>query len=174
MKNLRLTPSVTLFEATQTSRKGYLEMNREAGSRRLGKLVLLYTIRGQLEKAIGVSLLSHSGLRCEELNKAIGGSKTSQHMKAEADDFSPKAGEGYRDRELVRAAFKDCVDYLRSTKTMFGQIIFEEKETSKGVVYWIHFSLGAPFRPLEKCGQVMTYKEGKYLFIEKIVFPDWE
>lgn len=176
LRNLKLTPNVTLYGATQTSRRGFQEMNREAGARRLGKLVLLYTIRDQIAKAIGLKLLSHSGFRCDELNKEIGGSKTSQHVKAEADDFSPIVpGEnGFRDRETVYAAFRDAVSCLRANKIMFGQIIFEEKDTRSGKVYWIHFSLGVPFRDLDKCGQVMSYKDGKYLFIERISFPDWE
>lgn len=52
-------------------------------------------VRGILMRPI----LIHSGYRCLELNKAVGGSKNSQHMTGEACDFSsPSFG---TNREIV-------------------------------------------------------------------------
>jgi len=43
---------------------------------------LLQPLRDALDKPITIN----SGYRCERLNRAVGGSKTSQHMKGEAAD----------------------------------------------------------------------------------------
>lgn len=39
-----------------------------------------------LREALGKPIVINSGYRCERLNSAVGGSKTSQHMKGEAAD----------------------------------------------------------------------------------------
>lgn len=38
-------------------------------------------------EAFGSPIIISSGYRCKELNKAVGGSKTSQHMRGEASDL---------------------------------------------------------------------------------------
>lgn len=172
MKNFKLTPNFSLFEATSTSRRGYLQQNREMGNRRLAKLVLLFTILQEIRNKLGVPIRIHSGYRCPDLNKAIGGSWTSQHMKAEAVDWSPSGVND--DREIMTSAFRTSVDLLKRHQIMFGQIIFEEETHKYGSNFWIHFSLGAPFRPLDRCGEIMRFLDGDYSITERVRFPEWD
>lgn len=66
-----------------------------------------------------------SGYRSDAVNTAIGGSKTSQHPKGEAVDFSPRSAS-------IDEVFKWCRDNLK-----YGQVINEMKGKSR----WIHISL---------------------------------
>jgi len=172
MNDFKIAPNFSFFEATSTSRKGFIVQNREMGQRRIGKIAYLFALLQGIREKLGVPIRVHSGYRCPDLNASIGGSKTSQHMKAEAVDWSPSGCE--YDREVMRSAFRTSVDLLKRHEIMFGQIIFEEKTYENGSNFWIHFSLGAPFRPLEKCGQVMRFLDGDYSMIEKVDFPSWD
>lgn len=52
---------------------------------------LTMLIENVLDKArigIGAPIIVNSGYRCEELNKAVGGEKNSQHKKGEAADIT--------------------------------------------------------------------------------------
>ncbi len=64
-----------------------------------------------------------SGYRCPEVNEAVGGSTSSQHMKGEAADFRPL-------RYEMTPAFSFLV---KDSGLKFGQAIFEPG--------WIHLSL---------------------------------
>lgn len=78
----------------------------------------------------------NSGYRCPALNKAVGGSKNSQHLKGEAADFIP-----------LGLDLRQSFEIIKSSPLHYGQLILEPG--------WIHISLGAPFRELEKCGQII-------------------
>lgn len=52
---------------------------------------LTMLVENVLDKArigIGAPIIVNSGYRCEELNKAVGGAKNSQHTKGEAADIT--------------------------------------------------------------------------------------
>lgn len=52
---------------------------------------LTMLVENVLDKArigIGAPIIVNSGYRCEELNKAVGGAKNSQHKKGEAADIT--------------------------------------------------------------------------------------
>lgn len=66
-----------------------------------------------------ISLLS--GYRCHELNEAVGGAESSQHMKGEAADIQP-----------MRAALRPAFDWFRQSGN-FDQLIWEFGR-------WIHVS----------------------------------
>lgn len=180
MNNFKLAPNFSLYELTRTDRKGFVQLNREGGIRKLYALVLLANLLQKLRDHLGFPLVIHSGFRCEELNNAVGGSKTSQHRKAEAVDFSPvylnpetREVEGnFQDRAFMRHCFLDCVQFLKANGIMFGQFIFEEKTKPKPRL-WFHISLGAPFRSLDKCGQIMRYLDGDYSMTELVEFSKW-
>jgi len=79
------------------------------------------------------------------LNTAIGGSKTSQHLKFEAADF-------YIPGVELESIFEWVHD---SSDIRFGQMILEG--VSRGRPTWIHISLGAPWRSESRSGQVFTW-----------------
>lgn len=74
----------------------------------------------------------HSGYRSEAVNKAIGGSKTSEHMLGYAVDFEPV---NQKNLEF----WKFMVDYLKRNNIPFSQLINEKPIC--GVPSWIHFSI---------------------------------
>jgi hypothetical protein len=78
----------------------------------------------QVRKLLGDKVISvSSGFRSVELNKAIGGSRTSDHMRGEAADFVCR---GFGTAAQVAAA-------IAKSDINFGQLIFEGT--------WVHISL---------------------------------
>lgn len=74
----------------------------------------------------------HSGYRNEAVNKAVGGSKTSEHMLGYALDFEP-----VNQKNLEFWNF--MVEYLKSNNIPFSQLINEKPKC--GIPSWIHFSI---------------------------------
>ena len=87
--------------------------------------VVLDPAREKWGKAIHVS----SGYRCPELNKAVGGVPTSQHLKGEAADIT--AGSRRENAELGRLIVKSGC---------FDQVIFEQSNRECTECDWIHVS----------------------------------
>jgi uncharacterized protein YcbK (DUF882 family) len=84
-----------------------------------------------LREAWGAPLSVNSGYRCPTLNKAVGGSVTSSHLKGEAADIT--AGSPAKNRQLFDLAVK----MQRDGKIRFDQLI-DEKNYS-----WVHISYRA-------------------------------
>lgn len=85
---------------------------------------LIDNILDPLREKYGKPIKVNSGYRCPELNKAVGGSKTSQHMKGLAADItvgSPKNN-------------KILFDLIKSMDLPFDQLIDEKK------LSWVHVS----------------------------------
>ena len=85
---------------------------------------VLESIRSQ----VGGPIFITSGYRSAEVNIAIGGSPTSQHMKGQAADFHIP---GMRNSDVVREIFH------AATQIPFDQLILEGDENKGG---WIHVS----------------------------------
>jgi hypothetical protein len=100
------------------------------------------------------------------LNKRVGGSERSQHLKCEAADISPK---GPDTEETVTAAWGKLAKAVREGRVKVGQLILEsESQGREGRVWWIHVSLGAPHRNPARCGEVASLIDGKFTLIAKI------
>lgn len=80
-----------------------------------------------LRQRVGEPVIISSGYRCSQLNAAVGGSKTSQHMKGEACDIYLKD-----QRKLLEW-------FAHLTNGEFDQLILERSSTSS-LHYWIHVS----------------------------------
>lgn len=78
------------------------------------------------------SIRVNSGYRSEALNKAINGSKTSEHRLGFAVDIEPVNG---RNKEF----WDFMVDYVDRNNIPFSQLINEKPKN--GVPSWIHFSI---------------------------------
>ena len=88
MNDFRLTEHFGFFELTRTSKAEYQELNRRkalcyTGQMRSLCIDLLEPVRAHYGKPV----IIHSGYRCYELNKAVGGNANSQHMLGQAVDF---------------------------------------------------------------------------------------
>lgn len=89
---------------------------------------VLQPIRDKYGKSIKVT----SGYRSPELNKAIGGAKTSQHLTGEAADL--KAGDGNN-----KKLFDLILEMINKGEITVGQCIWEYG--TKQQPRWIHVSL---------------------------------
>ena len=143
---MNLSPHFTLAELTRTS-SGQPNVPNAAETKALVALCssLLEPVRAKFGP---VSI--HSGYRSKAVNEAIGGSKTSQHMRGEAADFHcPGATLEHVMRWIVV-----------ESGLQYGQVILEGH--TKGEPTWIHLSLGAPYRLGSSCMQALTFDGKSY------------
>lgn len=85
------------------------------------------------EKKYGsASILVNSGFRCEEVNKAVGGSKTSEHRLGYAADIEPS---NQKNKEF----WDFIVDYVKTKNINFSQLINEKPRNN--IPSWVHFSI---------------------------------
>ena len=139
---MQLSKNFTLEELTVTD-TGASNVPDEAQKKKLLYVAqyLLQPTRDQFGE-----LHVNSGFRSEFVNEKIGGSKTSQHMEAEATDFTPRTAS-------IVEVFNWCRHNL-----VYGQLILENKGGKDGV-WWIHASLPR----LDKQNMmVMKYENGVY------------
>ena len=85
----------------------------------------------QLELPVRVT----SGYRCEKLNKAIGGSSRSQHVKGEAADIEL----WIRGQEKNAILLDEVISLSFNGAIKFDQLIIEYPD-GEGVPKWLHIS----------------------------------
>jgi len=142
---MRLSPHFTLRELASTGHRSLLEDNsRQAqDSTTIRSLTALCeTLLEPIRVHFAAPVVIHSGYRSGALNKTIGGSKTSQHMRGEAADL-----------HVVGVPLRDVWEWVADSGLPFGQLILEGY--AAGEPSWLHISLGAPWRDSARCGQVM-------------------
>lgn len=137
---MRLSKSFTLEELTATTKKEFLKENRQEAIENLQLIEDLAYFAEQVRAFINVPMIITSGFRCDKLNKAVGGAKTSQHRFFRAIDFIPKG-----------MSIDECFEKLKSSKLVYKQLIKERSGNSE----WIHVSMGYERENL-------IYKDGKY------------
>lgn len=93
------------------------------------------------------AIMVNSGYRSEALNKAVNGSKTSEHMLGTAADIEPKNG---RNKEF----FEWMKTYVADKQ--FSQLINEYPDKNN-CPSWIHISIRGHFYRPYSC-QVLTIK----------------
>lgn len=141
---MNLSAHFTLVELTRTSSR-VANVPNAAETKALVALCssLLEPVRSKFGP---VSI--HSGFRSKAVNEAIGGSKTSQHMRGEAADF-----------HCAAAKLEDVMRWIVTESGLkYGQVILEGH--TAGEPTWIHLSLGAPWRVGSQCMQALTF-DGK-------------
>lgn len=95
----------------------------------------------------GFPILVSSGYRSPELNKAVGGVSSSQHLKGEACDISNK------DKTKNLELFNLIVKMIKENEIVIGQLIWEtggEKTKYKNYPKWLHISL-----PYKKVNEII-------------------
>lgn len=83
---------------------------------------------------VGFPMTITSGFRCEKLNEAVGGKKSSQHMKGEAADI-----QCFTDGELDIPKMRQLFTVLSEMDV--DQLLYERD--SKGSI-WVHVSYVSP------------------------------
>lgn len=91
------------------------------------------------------AIMVNSGYRSEALNKAVKGSKTSEHMLGTAADIEPKNGRNKEFFEWLRTYIAD---------KQFSQLINEYPDKS-GRPSWVHISIRGRFYRPYSC-QILT------------------
>ena len=148
---MRISPHFTLAELTKTSVVAYQVVNASPPPHLMvAAKALCEDLLEPIRNHFGSPVIIHSAYRCPGLNKAIGGSMTSQHMKFEAADFHVKG----HDLEKVFWWI------AKESGLAFGQLILEGNTPNNPT--WIHISLGEPFRPRNLSRQVLKYDGQKY------------
>ena len=98
-----------------------------------------------LREWVGGPIKINSFYRCSELNKAIGGSTTSQHCKGQAMDI---------DDTLGRAANAEMFHWIKDNLD-FDQMIWEFGDDDNPA--WVHISYVSPDKNRNRC--LKAYKE---------------
>ena len=156
---IKLSEHFSTAEMTVTETRKYLEENRHPPDSLLPAAeALCTTLLEPLRVHFNAPVVVHSAYRCAKLNKAIGGSKTSQHQFFQAADFHVQGMDLTETWEWIG-------DNLASGGRV-GQCILEGHTTAGPS--WIHISLGAPYRALAKCGQMMTFDGSKYVIVRTV------
>lgn len=140
MKDISLSRHFNLSELAETAHKEFLQENRKEALENLQLIECLAFFAEQVRAFINVPMVITSGFRCEELNKAVGGVKTSQHRFFRAIDFIPKGMD-----------LDECFSRLKMSNLVYGQLIKEHSGSNA----WIHVSMGDKRENL-------IYKDGKY------------
>lgn len=107
--------------------------------------LLVERVLDPLRDAYGSPIIVNSGYRSKALNKAVGGSATSQHCKGMAADIRAKDGNNKRLFDLARRLGG------------YDQLIDENN------LAWVHISYD-PTKANQR-GQTLRYRNGKYYSI---------
>ena len=130
----KLSANFTWSELTRTGRQGMQEINREEAEAVKPALTAVANMLQAVRNKFG-PLKVNSAFRGPAVNSAVGGSKTSQHMKGEAVDFVPAA---------PGVTIEQVVAWIRhDSGLLYGQVIDERPSATSR---WIHLSLGEPWR----------------------------
>ena len=144
----RITPHFTINEMTTTGYEEFKTSIVKIANKNKEKLEKLCWHLEAIRAIIGCPLAITSAIRSEELNRAIKGSKTSQHLVVEAADFIPT-------KKSAILAFNEIV----KSGYPFGQLILEKR----GIGYLIHFGIGEKRQTLfsKQAGQYEPYDISK-------------
>jgi len=127
---MKISPNLTLAEVSKSLTATRRGIDNEPQGEHLTALInLANNVFQPIREHFGKPIFVSSGYRSPELNKAIGGSKTSQHCKGEAIDIDNDAREYPTNADI----FWYIYDHLE-----FDQMIWEfgdDKNPS-----WVHVS----------------------------------
>jgi hypothetical protein len=146
-------PHFTYYELTRTEHRYFQDENRrvpkalEPAAEEIAQTI--ETVRSWWGKPV----FTHSAYRCPALNESIGGAKHSQHKLFQAIDF-----------HVHGVSLQTAFTRIASSDIQFGQLLLEGADPEKGLASWIHLSLGEPWRPRERCREVLYFstRTGKY------------
>lgn len=148
---MQLSKNLSLSEVTKSQTAIRLGISNEPTTEHLENLVrLANNVFQPIRNHFAVPIFISSGYRSEALNKAVKGSKTSQHCKGEAIDI---------DMDGSSVTNKMVFDYIKENLT-FSQLIWEFG--TKDNPDWVHVSYSKTNRK-----QVLRAmkKQGKTIYI---------
>lgn len=118
--------SIKELEASTTAEK--LKINNNIPDEYINNAERLLSFLQDIRDAWGSGIIIKSGYRCDKLNKAVKGSKTSAHRTCNAADLWP-----------VNNKFDEFVEFMRKylDGKAWDQCIIEKSGNTK----WLHFGL---------------------------------
>lgn len=147
--DIQISEHFKLSEFAHTNNKKYQEKNLEYAKEIKNRLETLADFLEEVRKVCGAPLQITSGVRCPELNAAVGGVKTSQHLLGQAADIIPR-GNG-----TIQEHFCKIYD----SNLIYDQLILEES----GGKIWIHIS----YVGMNGRRQALYYNGKKYVTYKK-------
>ena len=127
---MKITENFTLEELYRSSEAEKKHLNNVPSAFEIKQLELLAkTVLQPIRNKCGFPVWVSSGYRSAAVNKAVGGSATSQHCRGQAADI--KACKGHTNKELF-----DCIKKMvERGEIVVGQLINEYNYS------WVHVSL---------------------------------
>lgn len=128
---MKLSEHLDLIEVTRSTDAKRFGIKNEPTAEHLDNLKkLAENIFEPIRKHFGVPIFVSSGYRSSKLNKAIGGTKNSQHLLGQALDLDMDASKSGVTNKMV-------FDYIKNNLD-FDQLIFEYG--TKDAPDWVHVS----------------------------------
>jgi Uncharacterized protein conserved in bacteria len=148
-KSVQLSKNFTLYEFLKSDTASLLEIENFQENIPISCIdnlemlckYILQPLRNYLNEPITVT----SGYRSQQLNKAIRGSKNSDHLYGKAADIQTRR-------------LNEAFEWIRNN-CKFKQLIFERKGSGVRLKEWIHVSFD--YRNNKK--EVIKYENGKYI-----------
>lgn len=141
---MKLSPHFTLEEMIYSDTARLYNINNKPTSDIIKNLgYLSNNLLEQIRTLVGKPVIITSGYRCEELNRKVGGSPTSQHRYGQAADIRVK---GISPKTLYLIIKQSGLEY--------DQLIHEKTKNTE----WVHISFTKHNRK-----QNLIYKDGKYV-----------
>ncbi len=131
---MKLTNNFTLDEFTRSQTADKKGIKNIPGEKEVSSIKrLAEKVLQPVRDSIGKSIHINSGFRCIELNQAVGGVATSQHVKGEAADIYAT---GIRARELFNAILKMGIEFDQIILyPTFVHISYSEGKNRKQILY---------------------------------------
>lgn len=129
--DMRLSPHFLLSEFTRSATAESKGIDNKPGPEHYANLRQLAATLERVRAALGHPIIISSGYRSPALNRAVGGSSTSDHANGLAVDFTcPGFGTAQQVCEAIIAA-----------GIPFDQLIYEQ-----GATEWVHLGIGTRMR----------------------------
>lgn len=127
---MKISEHISYKEATRSATALRLSIDNTPNEYQLQNMeIVAKNVFEPLRKAVGGAIKINSFFRCENLNKAIGGSSRSQHCQGRAIDIDDNYG---------HMTNNDMYKYIKENLD-FDQLIFEFPDDN-GNASWIHVS----------------------------------
>lgn len=122
---MKLSEHFTLAEATKSSTANRLGVSNQPNETELEKMIYTAEQMEKVRKVLGdLPIRVSSWYRSPEVNRAVGGTPTSQHSKGEAVDFTCALFGSAKEVALELSKHKEVLQY--------DQLIYEQT--------WVHIS----------------------------------
>lgn len=124
---MKITEHFTLAEAEASDTAKRLGIDNSIPESLMNNLKRMCETLEEIRAIFGKPLMISSFYRCPDLNKKVGGSKTSAHMECRACDFTIKGVET-----------DEVFESIKHSNIIFDQLILES--SSKGST-WVHIGI---------------------------------